>query len=437
MWLDIPANIQNAQIDEKSLKGFSPTEDVVAYDKDLKQKVAEIVKRLKVARRPFIHVGQGVRIAGAVGDFLRLIERYSLPFATARNANDMIPSDHELYIGRPGTFPQRGPNFALQTSDFYLAIGTRLALAQTGYNTKDFARNAWRAMVDIDHAELHKSTLHLEMRVHSDARAFLKELERQLEGASIDVSPWIKQIHEWNERYPVVRPEYRKQKGSVNSYYFLEVLSKLLGSGDCIVTDMGFAFQNTHQVVQVKKGQRMFTNSGYASMGWGLPAAVGACFAIGRKRTICIAGEGGLMMTIQELATIMHYKLPVKLFIFNNGGYLTIKQTQEMGFGGRVMGADHDSGLSFPDFLKLAEAHGIPAVRLASHDRLEENVRAVLDAPGPQICEIMMDQNQDQAPKAVNRRLADGRMQQTALEDLYPFLDPKEIEANMSISKKE
>ena len=438
-WIDIPANIQNASVDPGTLTGFDPKDFEVSLDPDLDVKVAQVVELLNSATRPLVHVGQGVRIARAEAEFFSFVEQYRLPFVTARNANDMVASDHELYVGRPGTFAQRGANFAVQTSDLYLAIGTRLSLAQTGYNAKDYARNAKVIMVDIDQAELDKNTVPLHLKIQTDAKLFLKELSRQLAQTELNGeqwSPWLTQCQQWQKKYPVVLPEYREQTGSVNSYHFVDILSEVLTSDDVVVTDMGFAFQNTHQAFQVKKGQRVFTNCGLAPMGWGLPAAVGACLGSGRKRTVCVAGEGGLMMTIQELATINHHHLPVKLFVLNNGGYLTIKQTQELGFEGRYMGVGEDTGLSFPDFMKIAEAHSIKGVRLTSHENLKQQIEGIMDHDGPVICEIMMDTDQLQAPKAINRRNEDGTMRQTPLEDSYPFLDPAEIEENLNIVNK-
>ena len=438
-WIDIPANIQNAKIDPTTLRGFDPKEYPVSLDLELEKKVAHVVELLKSARRPLVHIGQGVRISGAEKEFFELVETYRLPFVTARNANDMVPWDHELYTGRPGTFAQRGANFAVQTSDLYLAVGTRLSLAQTGYNAKDYARNAKVVMVDIDQAELDKDTVKLHLKIQTDAKLFLKELSRQLSHAKLgnqQWSQWLTQCQQWKRKYPVVLPEYREQAGSINSYHFIDILSDVLTPDDIVVTDMGFAFQNTHQAFRVKKGQRVFTNCGLASMGWGLPAAVGACFGGGKRRTVCIAGEGGLLMTIQEMATIMHHRLPVKLFVLNNGGYLTIKQTQEFGFEGRIMGSTEESGISFPDFMKIAEAHHFKGVRLASHQDLKRHIEDVMNHEGPVLCEIMMDPNQIQGPKAINRRNADGTMKQTALEDSHPFLDPGEVEENLSIINK-
>lgn len=436
VWIDIPANVQNTMININTLKRFDPKECEIHLDPTLEEKVAQVVKLLKLAKRPLIHVGQGVRIAGAEDEFFELIELYQLPFVTARNANDMSPENHELCVGRPGTYGQRGANFAVQTSDVYIAVGTRLSLAQTGYNARDYARNAKVIMVDIDQAELDKDTVNLHLKIQTDAKVFIQELNRQLSRAEPDTNRWerwLAQCQQWREKYPVVLPEYREKVGSVNSYYFIDVLSDVLTPNDIVVTDMGFAFQSTHQAFRVKKGQRVFTNCGLASMGWGLPAAVGACFGSGMKRTICIAGEGGLLMTIHEMATVMHHQLPVKLFVLNNGGYLTIKQTQDLGFEGRHMGSDEGSGISFPDFMEIAKAHRFKAVRLDSHMNLKQQIEDIMNHEGPVLCEIMMDPNQMQAPKAINRRSADGTMMQTALEDSYPFLDPKEIEENLSI----
>ncbi len=432
VWLDIPANVQNARIEVASLEGFDPSElPPIKPDRELKAKVRQVVRLLRAARKPLLHVGQGVRIAGALPDFLKLVESHRIPFVTARNANDIVPTDHELYVGRPGTFAQRGANFAVANADVYLAVGTRLTMTQTGYNSRDYARNARRVMVDIDRTELEKDTLEIHLKIHADAKLFLSELNKQLSAVALDTGDWIDRCRQWKRKYPVVLAEYENQKGSVNSYYFIGVLSDLLAPKDVVVTDMGIAFQGTHQAFRVKKGQRLFTNSGFASMGWGLPAAVGACIGHDNRRTICIAGEGGLQMNIQELATIMHHKLPIKLFVYNNGGYMTIKQTQEFAFEGRLMGCNGESGLSFPNLNKIADAHAMKYFKVKDHKRLKEIVRAVLKHSGPVVCEIMMDPDQAQIPKYLPRKKADGSAIPTPLEDLYPYLDEKEFKENM------
>ena len=387
-----------------------------------------LIDTLRQSQRPLFHVGNGIR--GCVPQFLALMERLGTPFVTARNANDICASDHPCYIGRPGTFAQRGANFAVQTCDLYIAIGTRLTLAQTGYNSKDYARNAAIVHVDIDEAELAKGTLRDPTPIVCDAGKFIGLLTEQ------DIAPrwkgWLAKCKDWQARYPVVLPEYAKEEGYVNSYHFIDVLSGLCDEKDTIVTDMGFAFQNTHQAWKVKKGQRLMTNCGLAPMGWGLPAAVGAAFATG-GRVICITGDGGLMMNVQELATVAHHKLNIKIFVLNNGGYLTIKQTQEMGFEGRLMGVNSDTGLSFPVFWQLADTFGIDHEPIHKHLGMDLFISHVLSADGPLMVEVMMNPNQQQAPRAVNRRNPDGTMNPTRLEDAYPFLPAEVIEREMKL----
>lgn len=438
VWVDIPVNIQNARVLEEDLIRFDPVEaPPPRYDGDLSQKVHQVVGWLQSAKRPLVHFGQGVKIAGALELLMQLVERYRIPFVTARNANQFVDWDHELYVGRPGTFAQRGANFAVQNADVYIAVGTRLSLPQTGYNSKDFARHATKVMVDIDKAELEKKTLAIDLTIHADAKAFLSEMLRQLDGASLRTQAWVSQCRSWKEKYPVVLPEHRAQRSPVNSYYFVDVLSDVLTREDVVVTDMGIAFQGTHQAFRVKKGQKFFTNSGFASMGWGLPAAIGACMAHDRKRVVCIAGEGGLQMTIQELATVMHHRLPIKLFVYNNGGYLTIKQSQEIGCGGRLMGCNKDSGISFPDLLKMGAAYGIPSVRIDSQENLKSRIEEIVNREGPVLCELVMDPDQPQISRAIPRYLPDGTSQQTAFEDLHPFLDREELKENMVAEREE
>ena len=393
--------------------------------------VSEVATLLQQAKRPLIHIGQGVRDGQA--EFFRLIERYSLPFVTARNANDIPDHGDPLYIGRPGTFAQRGANFAVQLSDWYLAIGTRLSLTQTGYGTKDYARNARIIQVDIDQAELDKGSLRDPISIRQDAKEFLTELLKELEGKELpNWSAWAKRCQYLRDKYPVCLPEYKEQKDYVNSFFFIDTLSEFALPEDIIVTDMGFAFQNTHQAWKIKQGQRLLTNCGLAPMGWGLPASVGACIGTGR-RTLLITGDGGLMMNIQELATVMHHKLNIKIFVLNNGGYLTIKQTQQLGFEGRLMGVDKDTGLSFPDFRKVSEAFGIRKNIMKSHQFMDHQLFGALNHDGPYLCEVMMSPDQPQAPRSVNRRNPDGTMNPTKLEDAYPFLDPAEVAENMRL----
>lgn len=426
VWLDIPADVQNMQAGPQIIEYLPPKIDEQCD-------VSGVIELLREAKRPLVHVGQGVRIAGAIEELFAFLKATRIPVLTARNGNDLIASDHELFIGRPGTFAQRGANFAVQTCDAYLAIGTRLCLAQTGYNAKDYARNAKIVMVDVDSAELNKGTVPIDLRIKADARVFLNAfLDQTKDVRWPDWYPWLSRCKEWQRRYPPVTQEQRTQARYVNSYHLVDELSEALTPGDVIVTDMGFAFQNTHQAFRVKQGQRLFTNGGTAAMGWGLPAAIGAAVGSGR-RVICIAGDGGLMMNVQELATLAHHGLPVKLFVLNNGGYLTMRQSQKNAFDS-YMGSDQSSGLSFPDFHMLAGAFGIDYLLMSRSRTVDAAIEMALSTDRPMLCEVMMDPEQEQVPKSINRREADGSIRQTAIEDAYPFLDPQEIEENLRIA---
>ena len=383
---------------------------------------------LQKSKRPLFHFGNGVR--ACVDECLNFVETHGIPFVTARNANDICQSDHPLFVGRPGTFGQRGANFAVQTCDLYVGVGTRLSLTQTGYNTKDYARNAQIVQVDIDQAELDKGTLRDPIRICMDAKAFIAELyQSDIPQMRPEWFQWFKQCRKWKEKYPVCLPEYKDQKW-VNSYHFIDVLSEMCNEKDTIITDMGMAFQSTHQGWKVKKGQRLITNCGLAPMGWGLPAAVGAAFATGR-RVLLITGEGGLMMNIQELATVAHHKLNIKIFVFNNGGYATIKQTQELGFQGRLMGVNKESGLSFPSLNSLARSFDVWISHIFDNSKLDEKMAFTLNHEGPILTQVQLSPDQPQAPRSLNRRNADGTMNPTKLEDSFPFLPPEVIAEEM------
>jgi acetolactate synthase-1/2/3 large subunit len=423
VWLDIPVDVQKAEVDPDRLSGFCP-EDQVKKELD----VSEVIKLLRNARRPVLHIGQGVRQARAEKALYRFLEASGIPVLTARNGNDLIASDHPQYIGRPGTFGQRGANFAVQTCDLYIAVGTRLCLAQTGYNPKDYARNAKVVMVDVDRAELDKDTVPIHLKIEADAKDFLEALNSHNLGLP-DYANWLKRCKQWQAKYCPVFPEWR-ESGPVNSYVLVDALSDILTPDDIIVTDVGCSYQTTHQAFRIKKGQRLLSNGGLASMGWGLPAAVGAAFASG-KCIVCVTGDGGMMFNSQELSTIKFHHLPIKILVLNNGGYLTQKQAGEYAFG-RVTGSASES-LSFPDFRRLSEAHGIPSFQIDDHKNLNIYLKAFVEHDGPALCEVVMDPNQIQAPKSVNKRMPDGTMKPTALEDAWPYLPEDEIAEQLNV----
>ena len=432
VWLDIPADVQNAQIEVAMLRGMVWDDEMLPPSQ--MANVAETVALLRAAKRPVVHIGQGVRIAKALPELMRFLEASRIPVLTARNGADLIADDHPLFIGRPGTFAQRGANFAVQTADVYLAIGTRLSLAQTGYNARDYARNAKIIMVDVDRAELEKDTVRLYKKIELDAAAFLNIVLAEAHGKSWpDWSPWLARCKAWQAKYPPVTDAQRAQSRYLNSYALIDLLSDALTPDDVVVTDMGFAFQNTYQAFRVKRGQRLITNCGLAPMGWGLPAAIGAAKATGR-RVVCIVGDGGLMMNVQELATLYAHRLPVKVFVLNNEGYLTMRQSQAHAFSG-YMGSDEKGGLTFPHFGTLAYAHHIPFWRLLDYGDARVRLREVLEGMRPAFCEVMMDPEQAQIPKSLNRRGADGSITQTLLEDAHPYLPREEIEDNLRIDQ--
>ena len=429
VWIDIPANIQSTHIDPKKLKSFYSKKKIIKnllINKNTDKKIRLIAKKLSSAKKPLLHLGQGVNLSGSVEEFKKLILKYKIPFSLTWNASDIIESSNPLYTGRPGAFAERGANFIVQNCDLFLSVGSRLPYMVTGYNSKDLARNAYRITVDIDKYEVKKKSIDYDDKLKCDASYFIKKLSVFLKKINVE-NNWIKYCKFIRKKYPILLDEFKKQKKYVNSYFFIDQLSDILKSGETIVTDMGLSFVSTHQTFKVKKNQKLFTNSGHAPMGWGLPAAVGASFAKNKKQVICISGDGGLQMNIQEFATIMHHNLPVKLFIYNNGGYLTIRQTQELGFNNRIMGSDNNSGLSFPNYKKIAESYDIKYFQLNNHRKLKENINKIINFKGPVICEIIMDNSQEQMPKAINKRNAEGKSIPTTFEDMFPFLSKKEI----------
>ena len=447
-WVDVPIDIQGMRIDPDSLAAFDPMEGgdgeplAVATEAGalkgpaLRETARTVLARLAEAKRPCLLPGTGVRVAGAAERFLAIAERLGVPVATAFNAHDLMANDHPLYVGRAGTVGDRPGNFAVQNADYLLILGCRLNIRQISFNWDSFARAAFQVMVDIDKAELAKPTLSIDLPVHADLNDFLGALEAELDAgtptpAHADYLSWCRARQ---ARYPVVLPEYWQTPSPVNPYCFAQTLFDQLEADDIVVTGDGTACVVTFQSAVLKQGQRLFSNSGSASMGYDVPAAIGACYAAkDAKRVICIAGDGSVMMNLQELQTIVGARLPVKLFILNNDGYHSIRQTQQNYFPDNVVGVGPESGVTFPDFVKLGEAFGFPVSRIATHADMAAGIRASLDSNGPSLCEVILDKAQPFAPKLSSRRLEDGSMVTSALEDLAPFLSREEMADNMLI----
>lgn len=433
-WLDVPVDVQGTKIDTEKLTAYDPGED--ALDSDEPQLAAicrDIVGKITASKRPVILAGSGVRIAGAVDVFQRVIAKLGIPVTTAWT-HDTVASDNPVFCGRPGSIGNRPGNFAVQNSDLLLVIGSRLNIRQVSYNWNFFARHAYKIQVDVDREELKKPMVKIDLPVCSDARVFLEELERQLDGykPAAHHASWLAWCRERKQRYPVFQPEKQMSKGSqINPYHFAKVLFEELAADDVIACGDATACIVTFQSADIRLGQRLFSNSGAASMGHDLPASIGAAVARGGGRIICLAGDGSLQMNIQELQTVALHRWPIKIFVLCNDGYLSIRQTQSNFFGLQV-GATPGSGVSFPDHVKLAQAYGLNATRLDKPD-FAADLRRILASPDPEVCEVMLDRDQTFEPKLTSRRLPDGRMVSSPLEDMWPFLSREELAENMIV----
>ncbi|MFA5042738.1 MAG: thiamine pyrophosphate-binding protein [Kiritimatiellia bacterium] len=434
VWIDIPLDVQGSQIDPALLKGFDPCElDAAPVSSNVHSQVAQTIQLLNAAKRPILLIGNGVRLAGAKREMRELVQRLGVPVLLTWLAHDLLPEAHELLVGRPGPVAPRGPNFALQNSDWLLTLGARLDMVLTGYAHDRFARAANKIMVDIDPTEIRKMKTPIAVPVCADAKVFIQELLRQSEQiASRDRSDWTTRCRAWKTKYPVVLPEYRAQK-LVSTYVLTDVLSDELTGDDVIVSgSAGTGIEIFLLALRVKEGQRVLVTTALGAMGYGLPAGIGACLASGRKRTVCVDGDGGIQLNIQEFETIARLKLPIKLFVLNNQGYSSIRTSQTRYFG-RLTGADAGSGLTLPPLKKVAAAYGLSTAHIADQTDLRRQVRAVLESPGPVVCEVMVRPDEPRAPSLSSAQRADGSMVSKPLEDLWPFLDRQEFFSNMLI----
>ena len=434
-WLDVPVDVQSAMVDPETMPVYDPAEDAIQWDMvTLRKQATEVVQRLLTAKRPVLLGGTGVRLAGAVELFRQLAERLNIPVTTAWT-HDLIPSEHPLYCGRQGTIGTRPGNFTVQNSDFVLILGSRMCIRQISYNWGSFARAAFKVQVDVDAAELAKPTFRADLPIHADAKLFLELVLEQLPAAHKPLPShleWLKWCRERLEKYPSVLPKHRTaEPNTINQYHFVELLFAASKPGDIFVCGDASACITPFQAGLLKPGQRLFSNSGSASMGYDLPAAIGAAFAAPNQTVICLAGDGSLQMNIQELATVAHHRLPIKLFVLCNGGYLSIRSTQNAFFK-LLVGEGPESGVSFPDFLKVAEAYGLPSRRLDPAHAAEE-IAEILATPGPQVIAIELDRTQSFEPKLSSKRLPDGKIVTAPLEDLAPFLEREEFRSNMLV----
>lgn len=432
VWIDVPMNIQAAMIDEEKLEKYDLKEDELVFDKELFIKqLQETIELLKKAKSPIIIAGHGITISKSNKVFQELIDKLKIPVVTTINGFDIMSSDNEFYVGRIGTVAHRAGNFALQNADLVISLGSRNNIRQVSYNWENFAAKAKKIVVDIDKAELEKPTLKPDIAIHADVADFISEFNQQMYDEKFCVSSnWLAWCKKMQSKYPPVI-KHDNKNNLLEPYSFLEKLSSLYKEGDINVSGNGTAFLGLFQAGIVKKDQRFIWNSGDASMGYDLPAAIGACIANNKKDVICLAGDGSIMMNLQELQTVKHYNLPIKIFILNNDGYISIRQTHNNFFEGRLTACSRGSGVSIPDFVKVAKAFGLPAATISNSNNLEEEIKNVLNHEGPIVCEVMLETDYIFQPKLSARKLEDGTMVSPSLEDMYPFLDREEFEENI------
>lgn len=435
VWLDIPMNVQGAMIDETKLRAYDfPENEKQEAPAIPAETIAKVLEKIQQSERPVILAGTGVRISGVYHEFLKCIDALKIPVVTAFNAHDLLEEDHEYYFGRAGTVGDRSGNFVVQNSDLLLVLGCRLNIRQIGYSYQSFARAAYKVMVDIDSLELKKPTLQIDLPIHGDLKDFVQQLlSIALQKKLNPNKQWLDWCRERKQQHSVVLSEYWQRDQLINPYCFIDVLGKHLPEGQITVTANATACITPFQAMPIKKNQRLYSNSGSASMGYDLPAAIGACVASNGEKIICVAGDGSIQQNIQELATISYHRYPIKIFVLNNDGYHSIRQTQQGFFGGPYIGIGPGSGIGFPDMKKLASAYSIDYLSCKSHQELGAVIPAALDGMNPVICEVFLTNEQPFAPKSSSKRLPDGRIVSRPLEDLAPFLSREELKENMLI----
>ena len=433
VWLDIPLDVQAAMIDEKSLREFSVSDQQSAVSDQLsavRDQLDTLMGKLKAAKSPVIYVGNGVRLAKREKQFIKLAERLDVPVVTAISGSDIIWYNHPLCFGKPGICGDRLGNIMVQNSDLVVILGTRLSLRQLSYAYDLFAHKAYKVMVDIDEAEMHKPTLSIDLPIHANLRDAIDLLLQKTEGQTFDFTKWKQWGREIEKQLPTLFDDNPDMQGYTNSYKFADELFKQLESGDVVVTGNGTAYTCTYQAMKVKEGVRVFANQGCAAMGYDLPAAIGAVTANKSGRTILVTGDGSLQMNIQELQTLVTYKMPLKLFVLENEGYLAIKTTQKSFFGGHFTGSNPASGVVCPNLEKIAAAYGIPYISVSENrQKLHDTIVEALAAEGPIICEVHMHPEQTLFPKSASFMDKEtGKMTSAPLDKMAPFMS-EELQA--------
>jgi len=438
VWIDMPIDVQSMLINEPSIKDYKRVIIKHKYNENiyLEKKINNILSLLRKSKRPVIIAGNGVRFSGQHKEFLKIIKKLSIPVLPVFNSTDLVSNDNPLYCGRPGADGDRAGNFVQQNSDLLIILGARMHIRQVGFNSESFAREAKRIMVDVDRNEMKKPNLHIDVKIQADLKNFIPKMlsmtkKYKPKKEHIEFLLWSKKR---KELYPVIQSHhFKSQKNTVNPYAMMQKLFSKFDDDEVIVTGDGTAVVVSYKAAVIKKNMRYFHNKGCASMGWDLPAAIGASIASKKNRTICITGDGSIMLNLQELQTIIHHKLPIKVFVINNDGYHSIRQSQANYYNGKEIGCGPSSGISFPNFKKVFESFGIKSYQINSLKNLEKNIDNVLRDSGPTLTEVIVDKNQLFEPRLASKKLKNGQIISPPLEDMAPFLDREEFLSNMII----
>ena len=434
VWIQIPMDVQSSIINETKLDRFKPDYVIPTASDD---EVNKIIKLLKKSKRPVIIAGQGIRISGAISLLEKFTSKFKIPVVTPFLGIDVIKNNLLQYVGKTGVKGDRPANFAMQNSDLIIAIGTSLHVTVIGYTYKHFAREAKKIVIDIDKKSHKKKTIDIDSFILSDAKKFFEKIVKFTRNENLnDYVEWIKQCNEWKKKYPVCLPKYKQNKRELNSYLLVDTLCKHSKKNDIFVSDAGGTYYATCQAIQLTKpGQRYIPSGAMATMGYSLPAAIGISVATNKGRVIALTGDGSFQQNLQELQTVIEYDLPIKLFVLNNDGYESIRVSQKNYFNNRLIGESNQSGVSFPDTLKIAKAYGIKAVRIRNYQELEKKLDGILNFDKAVIIDVIIPRGQPIIPTVSSVVNPDGTMSSRPLEDMAPFLDREEYKNNLYIDE--
>ena len=432
-WIDIPLDIQGAPIDSSKLKGWKIT-TFKKNKKIKKQNIAKVLKLISQSERPIILVGHGVRLSGKTKLFQNVINKLGIPVVTTWNAMDLLPYKHKLNIGRPGVVALRAPNFAVQNSDLLISIGSRLDNIITAFDSKNFARSAKKIVIDIDKNEINKLDMRIDLAIQSDAKLFLESLLANFKINKFNFIKWQKKCLQWKNKYTINDGKNFNKRKTINHYEFVESLSNILPKKSIISTgSSGLGIEVFYSVFKNKIGQRIFLTSGLGAMGYGLPSAIGACFANFKKPMILIEGDGSFQLNLQEMAVISQFNLPICIIIMNNKGYASIRNTQKNYFNSRYVGTGKEGGLNLPSFKKISELYNISYVNISKKNEMNKKLTKILKIKWPVIVDVNLAFNEVLSPKVSAIPLSNGSIVSMPLEDMSPLLTIEQLKQEMII----